>query len=108
MQTLDIDECVTDSPCSTNAECTNTEGSFVCECNMGFDGDGYNCTGMFYIIHEQLHAYMHVLDINECVADFLCGNNALCENTEGSFMCVCLEGFDGDGFNCTGNGTITC
>ena len=24
-------------------------------------------------------------------------------NTEGSFMCVCQEGFDGDGFNCTGN-----
>ena len=50
MQTLDIDECVTDSPCSINAECMNTEGSFVCECNTGFDGDGYNCTGMFYII----------------------------------------------------------
>ena len=46
---------------------------------------------------------MCVLDINECVAGSLCNNNALCENTEGSFMCVCHEGFDGDGFNCTGN-----
>ena len=45
---------------------------------------------------------MHVLDINECVNGSLCNNNALCENTEGSFMCTCHEGFDGDGFNCTG------
>ena len=44
-QTLDIDECVTDSPCSSNAECKNTEGSFMCECNSGFVGDGFNCTG---------------------------------------------------------------
>ena len=50
---------------------------------------------------------MHVLDINECVTDSSCDNNALCENTEGSFMCVCHEGFYGDGFNCTGNGSIT-
>ena len=53
---IDIDECVADSPCSTNAECTNTEGSFMCECNTGFDGDGYNCTGMFYIIVHELLA----------------------------------------------------
>ena len=49
---------------------------------------------------------MRVLDINECVTGSLCDNNALCENTEGSFMCVCKEGFDGDGFNCTGNRTV--
>ena len=34
-----------DSPCSNNAECKNTEGSFTCECNSGFDGDGFNCIG---------------------------------------------------------------
>ena len=44
-QTLDIDECVTDLPCSSDAQCTNIEGSFMCECNSGFDGDGFNCTG---------------------------------------------------------------
>ena len=41
----DIEECVTDSPCSSNAECKDTEGSFMCACNSGFDGDGFNCTG---------------------------------------------------------------
>ena len=46
---------------------------------------------------------MHFLDINECENGSLCDNNTKCNNTEGSFMCVCQEGFDGDGFNCTGN-----
>ena len=41
---LDIDECTSD-PCDGNANCTNTKRSFVCECNVGFSGDGFDCTG---------------------------------------------------------------
>ena len=43
----DIDECAlgTDN-CDANAECTDTDGSFNCTCNPGFEGDGVNCTGM--------------------------------------------------------------
>ena len=99
---LDRDECMADSPCSSNAQCNNTEGSFMCTCHEGFDGDGFNCTGRFDTIYK-LVIITCVLDINECVTGSLCDNIALCENTEGSFMCVCHEGFDGDGFNCTGN-----
>ena len=44
--TLDRNECVADPPCSSNAECKNTEGSFMCTCREGFVGDGFNCTGM--------------------------------------------------------------
>ena len=42
---LDIDECQ-EKRCGKNATCTNTEGSFRCTCNIGYYGDGYNCTGI--------------------------------------------------------------
>ncbi len=42
----DIDECAADTDnCSANAVCIDLVGSFGCECNTGFSGDGVNCTG---------------------------------------------------------------
>ena len=32
--------------CSSDADCVNTDGSFECVCDDGFDGDGFTCTGM--------------------------------------------------------------
>jgi len=29
-----------------------------------------------------------------------CSSNSLCHNKPGSFECVCLDGFDGDGLKC--------
>ena len=46
----DIDECMQLSPCHVNAKCTNTKGSFDCECNMGYTGDGMNCFSMFTLL----------------------------------------------------------
>ena len=31
--------------CHLNATCTNTNGSYNCSCNNGFQGNGFNCTG---------------------------------------------------------------
>lgn len=43
----DKDEC--ESPesnnCDVNALCTNTEGSYVCRCKRGYEGDGLYCNG---------------------------------------------------------------
>ena len=43
---LDTDECsVSPSVCDTNANCSNTRGSYYCTCKAGFSGDGKNCQG---------------------------------------------------------------
>ena len=45
------------------------------------------------------------VDINECGDDpEICGMNANCTNTIGSYMCSCLSGYTGDGTMCTGEG----
>ena len=41
----EIDECL-DDPCDSNATCTNTDGSYICECNTGFTGNGTDCTSV--------------------------------------------------------------
>ena len=44
---IDIDECVLNTDnCHANATCTNTPGSFTCQCKAGFNGNGVSCTGM--------------------------------------------------------------
>ena len=48
---VDINECGSDdlNNCHENAQCTNTEGSFICSCNPGYTGDGVNCTSKLLI-----------------------------------------------------------
>ena len=44
---VDDDECVGNAAgCDPNAECLNTEGSFLCTCNAGYSGDGFTCSGI--------------------------------------------------------------
>ncbi|XP_078594617.1 uncharacterized protein LOC144872403 isoform X2 [Branchiostoma floridae x Branchiostoma japonicum] len=82
----DVDECAdgTDN-CHAQATCTNTDGSFTCDCTEGYSGNGVNCT-----------------DVDEC-ADGTdnCHAQATCTNTDGSFTCDCTEGYSGNGVNCT-------
>lgn len=49
-----------------------------------------------------------VLDVDECLAfsDNMCHVNSTCNDTVGSYECQCLEGFEGNGFNCSGNITV--
>ncbi|KAJ8029879.1 Fibrillin-1 [Holothuria leucospilota] len=83
----DIDECTDNSPCSSDAICTNLDGSFNCSCKDGFSGNGFECS-----------------DINECISvtqPHNCALHATCTNFPGGFNCMCRDGFSGDGVECT-------
>lgn len=42
----DVNECVRNNGgCDADANCINVEGSFKCECENGFTGDGFDCRG---------------------------------------------------------------
>ena len=42
----DVDECSSaEAPCDTHATCTDTTGSYICECVEGFSGNGTICEG---------------------------------------------------------------
>ncbi|XP_077137839.1 mucin-4-like [Ranitomeya variabilis] len=41
----DVNECLY-NPCSSNGYCSNTLGSFLCSCNAGYAGNGYECTSV--------------------------------------------------------------
>ena len=45
-------------------------------------------------------------DIDECaVNNGECHSNAVCFNTMGTYCCVCVDGYYGSGFECTGKGS---
>ncbi|CAB4034966.1 Retrovirus-related Pol poly from type-1 retrotransposable element R2 [Paramuricea clavata] len=80
-----IDECSTGiHNCHNNAQCTNTVGSFKCDCHSGYQGNGTGCE-----------------DIDECINDRDdCSLNAICNNQNGTFECVCKDGYQGNGTQC--------
>ena len=43
------------------------------------------------------------LDIDECAQEMDdCHHLAICVNTEGSYTCICMSGYTGNGTYCTG------
>ena len=49
----------------------------------------------------------HFLDIDECLTKTHgCDANAVCHNTEGSFICKCKAGYVRNGQNCVGKELI--
>ena len=45
-----MDECEDENECDPNALCTNTEGSYICRCIRGYEGDGKSCKGILFFI----------------------------------------------------------
>ncbi|XP_071948058.1 uncharacterized protein [Antedon mediterranea] len=106
-------------PCNLNAECQDTDGSYICTCNDGYRGDGFiSCVNIDECI-EQLDDCHELAsctdnngsytcdcnmgfegsgrvctDVNECTDDTdNCDTNAICINTEGSYTCSCNDGY---------------
>ncbi|XP_066022667.1 ALK tyrosine kinase receptor-like [Pocillopora verrucosa] len=73
----DKNECIDNThDCHAKAVCSNTEGSFTCNCIEGYQGNGRNCT-----------------DVDECTSHIHgCHYNASCNNTDGSYTCKCKPG----------------
>ena len=42
---VDIDECANGTLCDFNAMCINEMGSYFCDCNIGYTGNGVLCQG---------------------------------------------------------------
>ena len=100
---LDINECEK-SPC--DHLCTNTERSFQCDCREGYrlNDDGRSCRGKLLLITTLyiilLCTSLHT-DVDECleaslVSMELCQDdrNSQCLNSEGSFVCICVPGYE--------------
>jgi hypothetical protein len=62
----DIDECAenVDPPCDSNQECINTQGSFQCICQTGFQLDPllHACVGKIFFGFNILKAYTFLLE----------------------------------------------
>lgn len=119
-----INECNgTNTQCDPNAVCQDTEGSFSCICESGYNGTGLSCqdinecdissncqgtstcsntNGSFTCNCTTGFSYNGTtcVDINECENSETCPAQANCTNTEGSFNCMCKSGFTGDGNSC--------
>ena len=118
----DVDECSLDSPkCDKNAICSNTVGSFKCECSTNYFGNGLycvegqcndvncpeneKCVSPNSIECECIEGYsfnqfMTCTDIDECLLPNACDINAECTNAESSYSCKCKPGLIGDGKTC--------
>ncbi|XP_062603331.1 fibulin-2-like isoform X1 [Saccostrea cucullata] len=81
----DVDECKDPklNNCHKDALCSNTDGSFKCQCKTGFIGTGTVC-----------------IDNDECKGKNDCSSYATCTNTAGSYTCRCRVGFRGNGKSC--------
>ena len=102
----DVNECLSsDHGCEQS--CTNTIGSYLCNCTVGYtlNADGRSCNGMFRVYLPNLSDLIITLfsDVDECLLSTdECEQT--CENTVGSYVCSCGEGYELnlDGHKCTG------
>lgn len=101
---VDINECHDQSNSFCNQKCTNTNGSYLCSCNTGYEllASGHDCLGVHYTYNFFYIIFDLISDINECF-DNNGGCSNTCINTEGSYHCKCLEGYQLiDSKNCEG------
>ncbi|XP_056442550.1 adhesion G protein-coupled receptor E5-like [Gadus chalcogrammus] len=90
----DTNECSWAKICGSNAYCTNTIGSYTCTCRSGYtkqSATGHNCIDK-PLNHVKLSSSPSP-DTNECSRDNICGSNAYCNNTIGSYTCTCHSGY---------------
>lgn len=124
ISSTDFDECQHIKPCQHNGTCLNNEGSYYCQCTVGWTGHDCEtgtlpslfpsvCFGVFYLQKCRLFNYIVtanilntfpiLLDENEC-ENSPCKHEGACINNEGSYFCNCTEGWQGH--DCEKGGSI--
>ena len=121
---VDTDECSTSMHfCEAKRICVNSEGSYNCECQAGYFGNGKFCTrgscsDVFCPENEQCVSPRKMdcrcangfsrdeadacVDIDECSSGLhVCDKNAICSNELGGYSCLCKSGFTGSGLSCS-------
>ncbi|KAL3122019.1 hypothetical protein niasHT_006273 [Heterodera trifolii] len=82
---VNVDHCADSKRkiCDPNAKCLSGRHAPICQCKMGFFGNGSKC-----------------YDVDECLWDEMareqlggCGVGSICINLPGSFKCDCLPGY---------------
>ena len=73
---LDVDECTEMPELCLNGKCTNTDGSYICDCNEGYNRFNSYCK-----------------DIDECIIENFCGVDGVCYNKKGGWECECATGY---------------
>ncbi|KAK3609861.1 hypothetical protein CHS0354_015052 [Potamilus streckersoni] len=116
--------------CSHQKRCLNNEGGYTCSCDIGFrlDKDGrtcHNCDDFHYgpdcsipcncgvgavtcdpvagcVCKNGWRGEKCTVDRNECnsIPSPCAGANALCINTNGSYICACKPGFRNTSIGC--------
>ena len=87
---LDVDEW-SGNPCHPNATCNNI-GSYMCACNYGYSGDGFNCTGMQLILFliSNMIPYIFILS-NEVKGILSGGNSSILVKEKTKSWCVSIR-----------------
>ncbi|XP_063960930.1 uncharacterized protein LOC129267613 [Lytechinus pictus] len=124
---IDINECIEFTEVCSNGNCTNTEGSYFCTCNQGFQGTGTDqCEDMDECLsgahacqeicinidgnyscacsdgYELDSGGLNCVDIDECSGNSTVCENGICTNIVGSFNCTCNPGYE------LANDNVTC
>ena len=62
-----------------------------------------NASCQKHLLHLEQVLITIYLDVNECETLVSpCADNATCIDTEGSYTCTCIDGFQGNGTYCEG------
>ena len=59
------------------------------------------------LVFKIINIFTSISDIDECkINKGGCDSNAVCANTQGSYLCKCKNGYTGDGKTCAGMLTL--
>merc|ERR1712136_719134 len=85
--------------CGPNAGCVVVANNDdICECRSGYTGDPYSLANGCTDINECMQPAVCSDPNSECSNTDGCGLNAMCMNTQGSYLCTCMDGFTGDAY----------